>query len=99
MDKINSIFNNQSAFIQQILVWIGLGLIIGVAAKLIMPGNENMGWIRTILVGIAGSFIGIMGARHFFNLPNYSAFSWQGIVLGVIGAFALVLFNRLVTKS
>ncbi|MEK6556189.1 MAG: GlsB/YeaQ/YmgE family stress response membrane protein [Bdellovibrionota bacterium] len=99
MDKIHSIFNSQSAFIQHILVWIGLGLVIGVLAKLIMPGNENMGWIRTILLGIAGSFLGIMGAAYFFRLPNYSAFSWQGIVLGVIGAFVLVLFNRLVTKS
>lgn len=82
-----------------ILMWIGLGLIIGVAAKLLLPGSENMGWIRTVLVGILGSFIGNYVGYHYAGLGNHAAFSWQGIMLGIAGAFVLVLLNRLVTKS
>lgn len=99
MDTIREMFSNQSLFIQNILIWIGLGLVIGVAAKLLVPGNENMGWIRTIVLGIAGSFLGIMGANYFFHLGRYSAFSWQGLLLGVAGALILVVFNRMVTRS
>lgn len=58
-----------------------------------------MGWLRTIVLGVAGSFIGIMGANYFFQLPKYSSFSWQGLLLGIAGAFILVVFNRVVTKS
>ena len=44
--------------VQSVMVWVGLGLATGVAAKILMPGSENMGWIRTILFGLLGSFIG-----------------------------------------
>ena len=41
-----------------ILSWIVMGLIVGVLAKFIMPGNDPGGIIITILIGIAGSFVG-----------------------------------------
>ena len=48
----------QSFFnLEFLLMWVGLGLIIGVVAKLLLPGSENMGWIKTVLIGIAGSLI------------------------------------------
>lgn len=37
---------------------IFIGLIVGAIAKLLMPGRDPGGWIVTILLGIAGSFIG-----------------------------------------
>jgi uncharacterized membrane protein YeaQ/YmgE (transglycosylase-associated protein family) len=45
------------------IVWtIVLGFVVGVVAKLIHPGRENMGFIITVLLGIAGSFLaGIVG--------------------------------------
>jgi uncharacterized membrane protein YeaQ/YmgE (transglycosylase-associated protein family) len=45
------------------IIWtIVLGFIIGLIAKLIHPGRENMGLIMTILLGIVGSFLaGIIG--------------------------------------
>ncbi|HUO84833.1 MAG TPA: GlsB/YeaQ/YmgE family stress response membrane protein, partial [Thermoanaerobaculia bacterium] len=41
-----------------IIGWIIFGLIVGAIAKLVMPGNDPGGWIVTILLGIAGSFVG-----------------------------------------
>ena len=35
-----------------------VGLIVGAIAKFLMPGNDPGGWIVTILIGVAGSFIG-----------------------------------------
>lgn len=40
------------------IAWIVLGLIVGVIAKVIMPGKDPGGFIVTILLGIAGAFVG-----------------------------------------
>jgi len=41
-----------------ILTWIIMGLIVGILAKWIMPGKDPGGFIVTILIGIAGAFVG-----------------------------------------
>jgi uncharacterized membrane protein YeaQ/YmgE (transglycosylase-associated protein family) len=83
----------------QFILWTGLGLGVGIAAKILLPGSENMGWIRTILLGLAGCFLGNFTAPKLFDWAQYSTFSWQGIGIGVLGAMVLVLVNKLVTKT
>ena len=85
--------------VQQSLLWIGLGLIVGVAAKIIIPGNEHMGWIRTILVGLVGTFVGNFLAPRMFDWPTYAAFSLPGVGIGIAGAVVFVVVNRIVTSS
>src|SRR5712691_9362390 len=41
-----------------IIGWLLFGLIVGAIAKFLMPGRDPGGWIVTILLGIAGSFVG-----------------------------------------
>ena len=41
-----------------VLSWIVLGLIAGILAKLVMPGKDRGGFIITVLLGIAGAFVG-----------------------------------------
>jgi len=41
-----------------ILSWIIFGLVAGVIAKLLMPGRDPGGCIVTMLLGIAGAFVG-----------------------------------------
>ena len=41
-----------------LLYTILIGLVIGVLARLIKPGADPMGWILTIVLGIAGSWLG-----------------------------------------
>lgn len=94
---IDTILNNY--YFIQFLTWSALGLGVGIAAKLILPGSEDMGWIKTILLGIAGCLIGNYLAPRIFNWPHFSTFSWQGIAIGIAGAMVLVIVNRLVTKS
>lgn len=85
--------------VQQILLWIALGLGVGVTAKIIIPGSENMGWIRTMMVGLIGTFIGNYVAPRMFDWPTYSPFSMQGIGIGIAGAIVFVVINRVVTTS
>ena len=41
----------------EIIGTIIVGLIVGLIARAIKPGNDSMGWIMTILLGIVGSFV------------------------------------------
>ncbi len=89
----------QHPLAKQFLLWISLGLGVGVVAKLIIPGSEEIGWIRTIGVGLLGTFLGNYLAPHIFDWPTYSPFTLPGIGIGIAGAVVLVVVNRIVTKS
>ena len=95
--SLHTILNHP--YFNQMMTQTALGLGMGIAAKLILPGSENMGWIRTIFLGLAGCFLGNFLAPRLFDWPAYSTFSWQGIAIGVGGALILVIANRVVTKS
>lgn len=75
------------------IVWtIVLGFVIGVIAKLLHPGRDNMGFIATILLGIAGSFLaGLIG--QFMGW--YQAGQGAGFIASVIVAIVLlVIYGR-----
>jgi uncharacterized membrane protein YeaQ/YmgE (transglycosylase-associated protein family) len=71
------------------IIWtIVLGFVIGLIAKLVAPGKENMGIIMTILLGIAGSFLaGVIG--QFIGW--YKAGEGAGFIASVIVAILLLL--------
>lgn len=76
------------------ILWtIVLGFVIGVFAKLLHPGKENMGFLMTIVLGIAGSFLaGVIGQY----LGWYQAGEGAGFIASVIVAILLLLiFGRL----
>jgi uncharacterized membrane protein YeaQ/YmgE (transglycosylase-associated protein family) len=75
-----------------ILGWILFGLIVGAIAKLLMPGKDPGGWIVTILLGIAGSFVGGFLGQMLFGTTGQTA-GWIGAILG---AMLLLLIYRLV---
>jgi uncharacterized membrane protein YeaQ/YmgE (transglycosylase-associated protein family) len=68
-----------------------IGLIVGALAKLIMPGKDPGGIIITILIGIAGAFIGtFLGQALHFYQPGESA----GWIMSIIGALILLGIYR-----
>jgi uncharacterized membrane protein YeaQ/YmgE (transglycosylase-associated protein family) len=64
------------------------GLIIGALGRLAVPGRQPLGLIRTILVGIAGSFVGAMVARLIWARPQQHGLGL--IVLEVLAAALIV---------
>ena len=95
--NFDNLLNNP--MLQQCLLWLGLGLGVGVVAKIIIPGSENMGWFRTVLVGLIGTFVGNYVAPKMFDWPSYNVFSLPGIAIGIAGAIAFVVINRIVTST
>ena len=81
-----------------ILSWIVLGLIAGVLAKLIMPGKDPGGMIITIIIGIAGAFIGGF-VSSLLGFGSVTGFDFRSILVSVIGAILLLLVYRLIRKD
>jgi uncharacterized membrane protein YeaQ/YmgE (transglycosylase-associated protein family) len=74
-----------------ILSWILFGLVVGVIAKLLMPGRDPGGFIVTILLGIAGALVGgFVGRALGFYGENQGA-GWIMSILGAIVLLALYL--------
>jgi uncharacterized membrane protein YeaQ/YmgE (transglycosylase-associated protein family) len=76
-----------------ILIAAVIGLVIGAVAKLLMPGKDPGGWFVTMLLGIAGSWVGAFGARALGITVG------GGLVGAVPGAMRLLLVYRLLKKS
>lgn len=76
-----------------ILSTILVGFVVGVIAKLLHPGKDNMGFIATILLGIGGSFLaGMVGQA----LGWYQAGEGAGFVASVVVAIVLlVVYGRM----
>jgi uncharacterized membrane protein YeaQ/YmgE (transglycosylase-associated protein family) len=65
-----------------------LGLIVGAIARFVLPGEQKMGWILTILLGIGGSLLaGFVGQA----LGWYQAGQGAGWIASVVGAVLLLV--------
>ncbi|VBB42898.1 conserved hypothetical protein; putative inner membrane protein [uncultured Desulfatiglans sp.] len=82
-----------------ILSWIILGLIAGAFAQWIMPGKDGGGIIVTILLGIAGAFVGGW-IGSFLGLGTTGGLSIGSIITATAGAFLLLfIYRRIKRKS
>jgi len=68
------------------------GLIIGAIAKLLMPGRDPGGCIITMLLGVAGAFVGTWLGRMFTGNENYVA-HW---IMSIVGAMLLLFIYRMI---
>jgi uncharacterized membrane protein YeaQ/YmgE (transglycosylase-associated protein family) len=78
-----------------IIAWIILGLLAGVIAKAILPGDDPGGIIITTLIGIAGAFIGGLIVKAFgFGDPIDEFFDFSTWLGAIAGAIVLLLIYR-----
>lgn len=78
-----------------ILGWIVFGLVVGVIAKLLMPGRDPGGFIVTILLGIAGAVLaGALGRM----VGWYQAGEPTGYIMAILGAILLLALYRRTVK-
>ena len=82
-----------------IIAWILVGLIGGSLAKLLMPGRDPGGLIITILLGIAGAFLGGFLSIALGLGNGVDDFDIGTIVLSIIGSMIILAGYRLVARS
>ena len=80
-----------------ILTWIILGLIVGLLARLIMPGRQRGGLIITVLLGIGGALLGgYLGSA--LGIGTVSGFDIKSLLIATGGAILILLVFRLLRR-
>lgn len=80
-----------------VLVWIGFGMLAGMVAKAIMPGRDPGGPVATLLMGCGGSVVGSGMLMYFWEGQHVPAVSPLGFAVATGGAFMLLFFYRLLS--
>ena len=79
-----------------LISWLIVGLIAGVVAKLVVPGEDPGGFLATIFIGMLGAFVGglIVGV---FGGTGVTGINIWSILVATLGALVLLALFRLVT--
>lgn len=72
-----------------ILTWLVFGLVVGLIARLLVPGKQSLGILGTVALGIAGSFIGGLLGNLVFGSALLRLHA-AGFVGSIIGATILL---------
>lgn len=81
-----------------ILSWIVLGIIAGALAKLLMPGPDGGGIFVTMLLGVAGAFVGGFIGEQLGMGVTGGGVNLASIGTATVGAFVLLFLYRLIKK-
>jgi uncharacterized membrane protein YeaQ/YmgE (transglycosylase-associated protein family) len=80
------------------IIWmIIIGLVVGLIARLIVPGRHPMGWIATALLGIVGSYVGgtlgsVVFQPHKFTITPPIHHSFLGALVGAVILLSIYRF-------
>ena len=80
-----------------LISWLVLGLLVGVVAKFLMPGKDPGGCVITIILGIAGAFVGGFFSSRI-GLGTVSGFNLHSLLIAVGGAILLLVVYRAFKK-
>ena len=83
------------AIVNDVLVWIGYGTVVGLLAKALMPGRDPGGALATLAMGITGVIIGCGVWSLISDGDRVTPISVQGFFAGTLGAFVILLFYRI----
>ncbi|MCV7099420.1 GlsB/YeaQ/YmgE family stress response membrane protein [Mycobacterium palustre] len=83
--------------IGSIILAIIVGAVIGVVARLVMPGKQNVGMIMTVVLGAVGGLIGSAVASQFGYHNTNGGIAWIPFFVGVAAAIVLIAIYEAVT--
>lgn len=76
-----------------IIAWVVFGLIAGVVANMIDPGESSGGWLGAIVLGVVGAVVGGFVANLLFGL-SVTGFNFQSFAIAVLGSLLLLMLQR-----
>jgi uncharacterized membrane protein YeaQ/YmgE (transglycosylase-associated protein family) len=79
-----------------VIVWIVFGLFIGLIGRLLVPGRQPMGFLATIVLGIAGSFA---GGFLTYLFRGGEPLQPTGILMSIIGAIIVLVLGTSLTAK
>jgi uncharacterized membrane protein YeaQ/YmgE (transglycosylase-associated protein family) len=78
---------------------IVLGIVAGYLGRLLMPGRDKMGFIATMLLGLAGAVVGFLVFTELLGIGDDSMFDLGGLIGAILGVMLLLLLYRLALKN
>jgi len=81
-------------WVDLVLIWVGFGTLVGLAAKAVMPGRDPGGAVATLAMGIGGTIVGC-ATLTYFSQQQITPVSPIGFFVATGGAFVLLFFYRL----
>jgi uncharacterized membrane protein YeaQ/YmgE (transglycosylase-associated protein family) len=76
-----------------------LGIVAGYLGRLLMPGRDKMGFIATMILGLAGAVVGFLIFTELLGIGDDKMFDLGGLIGAIIGVMILLLLYRLVLKN
>jgi uncharacterized membrane protein YeaQ/YmgE (transglycosylase-associated protein family) len=76
-----------------------LGIVAGYIGRLLMPGRDAMGFIATVLLGLAGSVVGFLVFTELLNIGDNQMFDLGGLIGAIIGVMVLLALYRAVLSN
>lgn len=78
-----------------LIIWLVIGLIAGFVARAVVPGNDSMGVVGTIVLGLVGSLVGgFLG--NLISGGDFPGDLWDpaGIIGSIVGAIVALIAYR-----
>jgi len=75
-------------------LWLALGLLAGALARFFLPGRDKMGCLLTILVGVAGAYLGGFLAT-LLGFGGFRGFDVYSLIVATLGAILLLVVFRI----
>jgi uncharacterized membrane protein YeaQ/YmgE (transglycosylase-associated protein family) len=76
-----------------------LGIVAGYLGRLLMPGRDKMGFIATMLLGLAGAVVGFLIFTELLGIGDDKMFDLGGLIGAILGVMLLLLLYRLALKN
>ena len=76
-----------------------LGIVAGYLGRLLMPGRDKMGFIMTMVVGLAGSLVGFLVFTELLGIGDNEMFDLGGLIGAIIGVMILLALYRVALKN
>ena len=85
--------------IGNIIAAIVIGIIAGYLGRALLPGDDSMGFVATVIVGIVGALVGYFLFTTVLGIGDNDKFDLGGILGSIIGVMLVLLVLRAVGGS
>jgi uncharacterized membrane protein YeaQ/YmgE (transglycosylase-associated protein family) len=82
--------------IGNLIAAIVIGIIAGYLGRALLPGDDSMGFVATVIVGIAGALVGWVVFTYVLGIGDKDKFDLGGIIGAIIGTMIVLLVLRAV---
>ncbi len=82
-----------------LIVFLTVGVLAGLLARAVFPGNQKMGLAGTMLLGVVGSFAGGALGSLLHSDGNWLAFTPSGLIWSTIGSLIVLAIAALATRG